>query len=644
MIPSRPSGSAPVLGLLVCAVGSFTDRAAFALDNGFTAPALGWSSWYAAPHGSQVTDAFVRASAQALVSSGLAKKGYTYVNVSDRSCSRVAPIVSRATSQLSSCLYMQVDEGWLKGRGPNGTIYEDREKFPHGMKGLGEWVTSQSVAPGSDKKLRYGLYSCRGTCQCGTSLYHAVGSHGHEAADTQWMIDAGARWLKIDSCCGSQNHSVAFSDYSKFRDAMNKSGEQVWFNLCGWRDWYAAPDHTLNFGGGQSLGNSYRISGDGGSWGAITEALNVMANVVQYTRPGGYPDPDNILGPHGTVGRVTESQARVQMVLWSIMPTQLILGEDVTQMSHEYVETVGNDELIAVNQDTPFIAPAKRIVGGDLKFPCGQGQDGPNIIWTDTASPVDIPTVLWDFADGATSTVSKLSGQNDIRSGGPGQTSMALVAAPLLSLGHSITSVNVSFEYISGYNCEVGNCEGAPNVTLALIDAVNHTIIAKIWDSPALNGASYAPFKGYSKPVTGGRSGLELTWPKQTKLAFVMHNNQRNIQIPTSTVNMSITWGHGTPGPWQPGAKPSNTVCENIWSRPLANGDVAMAMVNQGVNASVTCDQACFSAAGLGSAKKIKVRDMIAHADLAELSPPFELKATVPGQGAAAAFRLTPVK
>ena len=225
----------------------------YGLDNGFTTPALGWSSWYAAPSGSQVTDAFVRASAEALVTSGLAKKGYRYVNV---------------------------DEGWLKGRLPNGTIFEDREKFPEGMKALGDWVRSQSVAPGSADKLVYGLYSCRGTCQCGTRYYHAEGSHGHEAADTQWMIDAGARWLKIDSCCGSQDHSVAFSDYSKFRDAMNKSGEQVWFNLCGWRDWYAPPDPALNYTGGQTLGNSYRISGDGGSWGAITKALNVMARVI----------------------------------------------------------------------------------------------------------------------------------------------------------------------------------------------------------------------------------------------------------------------------------------------------------------------------------------------------------------------------
>ena len=82
-----------------------------ALDNGFRLPAQGWSSWYAAPYGSQVTEPFVKASAAALIASGLASKGYTFVNV---------------------------DEGWLKGRyDGNNSIYEDREKFPDGMKALG---------------------------------------------------------------------------------------------------------------------------------------------------------------------------------------------------------------------------------------------------------------------------------------------------------------------------------------------------------------------------------------------------------------------------------------------------------------------------------------------------------------------------
>ena len=211
-------------------------------------------------------------------------------------------------------IQVNVDEGWLKGRYPgNNTIYEDITKFPSGMAALGQWVRSQPTYPGSPKKMKYGLYSCRGTCQCGTHYYGAVGSHGFEAEDTAWMIAAGAEWLKIDSCCGSQDHATAFSDYSKFRDAMNASGKQVWFNLCGWHDWYAPPDLSINYTGGGSLGNSWRIYGDGGSFRAITGALNTMARLSNFTGPGAYSDPDNILGPHGTVGRVSESQARVQV-------------------------------------------------------------------------------------------------------------------------------------------------------------------------------------------------------------------------------------------------------------------------------------------------------------------------------------------
>ena len=154
-------------------IAALTLPVAAALDNGFVLPAMGWSSWYAAPYGSQVTEGFVKASAQALISSGLAAKGYTFVNV---------------------------DEGWLKGRSAqNGSIYEDLAKFPSGMAALGSWITAQPTAPNGTERMRYGLYSCRGTCQCGTSKYGAVGSHGHEAADTAWMVAAGATWLKIES-------------------------------------------------------------------------------------------------------------------------------------------------------------------------------------------------------------------------------------------------------------------------------------------------------------------------------------------------------------------------------------------------------------------------------------------------------------
>ena len=97
--------------------------------------------------------------------------------------------------------HINVDEGWLKGRNAAGEMYEDLSKFPSGMAGLGSWIHS--------KGMLYGLYSCRGTCQCGTGTYNAPGSHGYEAADVNWMVAAGADYLKIDSYVSFSSSTTA---------------------------------------------------------------------------------------------------------------------------------------------------------------------------------------------------------------------------------------------------------------------------------------------------------------------------------------------------------------------------------------------------------------------------------------------------
>jgi alpha-galactosidase len=117
---------------------------------------------------SEITEARVKNITTSMISSGLATKGYVHINV---------------------------DEGWLKGRSANGSIYEDRVKFPSGMKALGEWIHNQ-IVPGKGKIMKYGLYTCRGTCQCSTQLYHGPGSHGHVAEDARWLAAAGADYLK----------------------------------------------------------------------------------------------------------------------------------------------------------------------------------------------------------------------------------------------------------------------------------------------------------------------------------------------------------------------------------------------------------------------------------------------------------------
>ena len=549
-----------------------------ALDNGFTIPARGWSSWYAAPDGSQITDQFIRASAKALVVSGLAAKGYVYCNV---------------------------DEGWLKGRDANNSIYEDLEKFPFGMQNLGDYINSLPVAQGSSELMKFGLYSCRGTCQCGTDKYNGPGSHGFEALDTQWMINAGAKWLKIDSCCGSQDHATAFSDYAKFRDAMNASGTHVWFNLCGWSEWYAPSDPSINYPGGFSLGNSYRIYDDGGSWSAITGAINTMASIGNWTRVGGYPDPDNILGPHGTVGAVTESQARVQMVLWSLAPTQLILGEDVTQMSQEFIETVGNDELLAINSDTPFMGAARRIVGGDLTWPCSSSGGEVLQVHTQNCTSSLDSTQLFYFND----TDSSLR--------------------PFMNQSSVLSTQTCDFndgDIVSVYSVNGGGsaCGGAKWTHMSngsIVGADGKCLDEYMWTTPRVDLWTCVP----------GATNENWTFTKADVPPVDGY-------LVGSIVNADSGFCLTVSSP------PPINSCTNIWARPLSNGDVALAFVNNGdLNATVHCDQDCFILAGLSGAKGIKVRDLLQHVDLPNLMPPFSMTVDVKQDGSALAYRLSPV-
>ena len=59
------------------------------------------------------------------------------------------------------------------------------------MVGLGDWIHAQETSPGSGEYLRYGLYTCRGTCQCSTAKYSGPGSQGYEAQDVDWMAARG---------------------------------------------------------------------------------------------------------------------------------------------------------------------------------------------------------------------------------------------------------------------------------------------------------------------------------------------------------------------------------------------------------------------------------------------------------------------
>lgn len=198
--------------------------------------------------------------------------------------------------------------------------------------------------------------------------------------------------------------------------------------------------------------------------------------------------------------------------------------------------------------------------------------------WTaGTASgPQTVPTSApngddWELEHGAAKGPSRIAGSTDIRSGGPGGTGLLLVAHQLWSAGHEIAAASVSFTYASGYGCtSPAACTGPANVSLAVVDAFNHTVLATLGTSPPLNNWSYDAFKGYSPPVKIAASRLDIASGRQTMLALVLNNNKRNLQIPAGDINVTLTWGPKQSLPWSPSAvKPSFQVGER-WGRDLA--------------------------------------------------------------------------
>ena len=85
--------------------------------------------------------------------------------------------------------YVVIDDCWsLRERDENGNLVADPEKFPHGMKYVGDYIHS--------KGLKFGMYSCAGTRTC--AGYPA--SFDHEYQDARTFASWGVDFLKYDFC------------------------------------------------------------------------------------------------------------------------------------------------------------------------------------------------------------------------------------------------------------------------------------------------------------------------------------------------------------------------------------------------------------------------------------------------------------
>jgi len=270
-------------------------------------PPMGWNSWN--KFACNVNEKVIRDSADAIASNGMKAAGYQYV---------------------------VIDDCWHGSRDANGFITEDRERFPGGLKALGDYIHARG--------LKFGIYSDAGTKTCGGR----PGSQGHEYQDAQQYARWGVDYLKYDWCSsGVRNAEEA---YATMGDALKASGRPILFSLCEWgnsRPWLW----------GQKIGNMWRTTGDitdkwtghhGHSWG-IASIVDMNEPLWPFAGPGHWNDPDMLEVGNGGL---TDVEYRAHFSLWALMAAPLIAGNDVANMSAATRAILLNHDVIGVNQDT----------------------------------------------------------------------------------------------------------------------------------------------------------------------------------------------------------------------------------------------------------------------------------------------------
>jgi alpha-galactosidase len=278
-------------------------------DNGLArTPPMGWNSWNR--FAGKVDDASVRDMADAMVSSGMSKAGYIYINI---------------------------DDTWELGRDSNGNITSNK-KFPD-MKALADYVHS--------KGLKIGIYSSPGPKTC--AGYE--GSFGHEEQDARTFAEWGIDYLKYDLCSDldiyKDDAPTLQAIYQKMGQALEDTHRPIVYSLCEygraevWTGW-----------GTKSGGNLWRTTGDiSDRWESMDRIGFSQIKLAAYAKPGHWNDPDMLeIGNGG----MTADEYRTHMSLWSLLAAPLIAGNDLRTMTDETKSILMNTEVIAIDQDPEY--------------------------------------------------------------------------------------------------------------------------------------------------------------------------------------------------------------------------------------------------------------------------------------------------
>jgi alpha-galactosidase len=324
-------------------------------------PPMGWNSWNV--WAGAVNAEKVRAAADDMVKSGLAAHGYQYINI---------------------------DDTWEAGRDANGEI-QTNDKFGD-MKALADYVHA--------KGLKLGIYSSPGPKTCA----RFEGSYQHEAQDAATYAKWGIDYLKYDWCSyrdvvgNTPTLEQMKAPYKLMRGALDKVDRDIVFSLCQYGmgnvwEW-----------GDEVGGNLWRTTGDiTDTWQSLAGIGFNQAGHEKYAAPGRWNDPDMLVvgklgwGPNVHPTRLTPNEQMTHITLWSLVASPLLIGADMSALDKFTTDLLGNDEVLAVNQD-PAAKTAGRV-----------SRDGALEVWARSLSDGSTAVGLFNRSPFAASVTAKWS-------------------------------------------------------------------------------------------------------------------------------------------------------------------------------------------------------------------------------------------
>lgn len=288
-------------------------------------PPMGWNSWN--HFGCDVNEAMIREATDAMVSSGMRAVGYEYI---------------------------VIDDCWEGERDSLGFIQADPDRFPSGLKALGDYIHSMG--------LKFGIHGDAGWKTCAGR----PASRGYEFQDAMQFAAWGVDYLKYDWC--ETQELNAEGAYLNMRQALYAAGRPILLSICEWGDnqpwkWAEPIGHMWRTTG--DIINCFDCVVDHGVWksNGIMQVLDMQDGLRKYAGPDHWNDPDMM-----EVGNLaTTTEDRAHFTLWCILAAPLIAGNDLQAMSKETREILTNAEAIAVDQDALGIQGFRYMAGEGME-------------------------------------------------------------------------------------------------------------------------------------------------------------------------------------------------------------------------------------------------------------------------------------